>query len=268
MKAAWTGLVALIATGLALAPAAVAQAAPDTMASATASAATRPAIPAGYLAGQPPIDLLKLLPPPPAMGSAQAEADLTAYRPAAAGIGGPAWTKAVGQLNPASPAFFQQLSCALGRQLSREATPTAFVMIARAGVDFAGPMTVLKNHYARPRPFSIDKGKACDPITADGKGEKLGWAYPSGHAGIGWLWALILSDAAPGRAEALRAFGQETGDLRIACRVHWLSDVAYGRMLGGVLYKNISATPQYQADVIEAAAELAKLPPLEDPACL
>ena len=223
------------------------------------------ALPPGYLTGKPPVDILKLLPPPPVPGSAQDIADRVAYAASAGGVGGADWQAAVGQLNPTSPDFIKAISCAIGVQLSFQATPAAMAMVARAGVDLIGPMTTAKEHYARPRPFSTDKGLACDPIASDGIGKRLGWAYPSGHSGLGWLWALILSDAAPMRADAIRKFGMATGDLRVACRVHWLSDVANGRILATSVYQRIAAEPEYQADLARAVRELSAASPLVCP---
>lgn len=219
-------------------------------------------LPPGYLTGKPPVDILKLLPAPPVPGSAQGVADRAAYAASAAGINGPEWVAAVQQLSPSSPDFMAALSCAVGTRLSLQATPATMTMVARAGVDIIPPMVASKEHYARPRPFTTDKGAACDPISQDGIGARLGWSYPSGHSGIGWLWALILADAAPTHAGAIRAFGQATGDLRVACRVHWLSDVSNGRILATSVYQRIAAEPEYQADLARAVAELAAAPPL------
>ena len=262
MTVRWIVLAALVAGPV------VAQAPAMRPASTPASAMTAGAVPPGYLAGKPPVNILKLLPAPPALGSAQDIADRAAYVASAVGIGGPDWQAAIAQLNPSSPAFMAALSCASGTRLSLQVTPATMTMLARAGVDMVPPMVAAKEHYARPRPFTTDAGKpgggkACDPITSDGIGARLGWAYPSGHAGIGWLWALILSDAAPGHAAAIRSFGQATGDLRIACRVHWLSDVANGRILATSVYQRIAAEPEYRADLARAVAELAVAPPLD-----
>jgi acid phosphatase (class A) len=237
----------------------------DAKAKPAAAAPARQAMPPGYLTGKPPVDILKLLPPPPPVGSAQDIADKAAYVASAAGIGGAEWQAAIGQLSPSSPEFIKAISCAVGTQLSLEKTPAAMTMVARAGVDMIAPMTKAKEAYARPRPFTTDKGKACDPISDDGVGARLGYAYPSGHSGIGWLWALILSDAAPVRADAIRRFGMATGDLRVACRVHWLSDVANGRILATSVYQRIAAEPEYQADLKRAMAEIAAAPPLNCP---
>uniref|UniRef100_UPI00286DDDC3 acid phosphatase n=1 Tax=Sandarakinorhabdus sp. TaxID=1916663 RepID=UPI00286DDDC3 len=205
-------------------------------------------------------------PPPPAPGSAQARADTLIYKDSRREIGGPLWKKAQGQLSPSSPAFITQLSCALGAAISPAATPATFTLVRRAGTDIAPAIDTAKKYYARPRPFTTDGGKACDPASAEGKGKergaKLGFAYPSGHAAIGWLWGMILSDVRPERSAAILKFGQETGDLRMACRVHWLSDVTHGRLMATAFYQRIAATPEYQADVERARSEiaLAKVP--------
>ena len=115
-------------------------------------------------------------------------------------------------------------------------------------------------YYKRPRPFSTDRGKACDPDAAKDGGKALGFAYPSGHAAVGWLWGLILSDARPERSAALLKFGKATGDLRIACRVHWASDVTGGRLMATALYQQIADAADYKADLLKAKAELSLAP--------
>ena len=252
MRAILSGIVAA-----GLATAACAQTLPPAP---SAMAAMPRKVPPGYLTGKPPVEILKLLPPPPAPGSAQDLADRTVYAASAKDIGGADWQEAVAGLNPTSPAYFAKLSCAVGKVISPQTTPITMAMIARSGVDLTGPMSRAKNFYKRPRPFTTDKGPACDPITKDGIGAGLGFSYPSGHSGIGWLWALMLADANPTRADPIRAFGQHTGDLRIACRVHWLSDVAYGRILATAIYGRLTAEPEFQADLVRAADEIAKAP--------
>jgi acid phosphatase (class A) len=212
---------------------------------------------AGYITSQAAMSIVPLLPPPPAKNSPAEIADRYTYDVSAGGVGGPAWQAAIQQLSIRSPSFQQALSCAIGKQPG----PATQRLLARAAADFVPPMAAAKEKFGRNRPFTTDKGQACDPDAADGIGEALGKAYPSGHAGIGWLWALTLSEALPSRAQPIRTFGQATGDLRLACRVHWLSDITHGRMLATALYQKQAETESFKTDLAAATAELAAAAP-------
>ncbi|OYQ26780.1 hypothetical protein CHU93_11735 [Sandarakinorhabdus cyanobacteriorum] len=223
-------------------------------------AMTGSAAPAGYVERMQPLSMLRLLPPPPAAGSSEAEADEFVYRQSRKGIGGPEWQRAIGQLSVTSPSFVKAISCALGAQLSAETTPATMALLRRAGTDLGRAVFAAKEHYKRQRPFTTDGGKACDPDHAKDGGKPLGFAYPSGHAAVGWLWGLILSDARPARSTEILKFGKSTGDLRIACRVHWASDVVGGRLMATALYQRIEDTRDYKADLEKARAELSLAP--------
>ncbi len=225
---------------------------PSALPSTPMSAAPAP----GYLSAEAAMGIVRLLPPPPAKNSPAEIADRYTYAVSASGVGNADWKAAIAQLSIRSPSFQQALSCAIGKQPG----PATQALLTRAAADFVPPMAAAKDKFARDRPFTTDKGQACDPDAADGVGEALGKAYPSGHAGIGWLWALILSDALPGRAEAIRSFGQATGDLRLACRVHWLSDVTHGRILATALFQKQAETDAFKADLAAARTELAAAP--------
>lgn len=221
--------------------------------SAQAKDAMSPQLPQGYLPGEAALGIVSLLPPPPARNSPAEIADRYVYAVSASGVGGADWQAAIEQLSIRSPSFQKALGCAIGKTPG----PATQKLLARAAADFVPPMNAAKAKFNRNRPFTTDKGKACDPDAADGVGEALGKAYPSGHSGIGWLWGLILADALPARAETIRAFGKATGDLRIACRVHWLSDVTHGRILGTAIYQKQAETDDFKADLAAAQAELA-----------
>ena len=173
----------------------------------------------GYLVGQPPIDAVRLLPPPPETGSSQDAFDRTAAAAARVGVNGPAWEAAIREARIPDAAFMRSLSCAVGVQVSAEKTPAVQKLMMTLMSDFVVPMDQAKTTYKRARPFTTDGGPACDPLVAAGQGEKLGFSYPSGHAGIGWLLGLALSDAAPARSDAIRAWGANVGQHRVDCRV-------------------------------------------------
>jgi acid phosphatase (class A) len=219
-----------------------------------------PAAASGYLDDRSPLARLRLLPPPPDKGSDEEKADLFLYRESRKGIGGPAWRAAQGQLGIGSADYRKAVACALGAVIDEKTTPATMALLRRAGTDLAKSVFIAKDYYKRPRPFAGDNGKACDPDAAVNGGKALGYAYPSGHAAVGWLWGLVLSDVHPERSAALLKFGKATGDLRIACRVHWASDVTGGRLLATALYQQMADTADFKADVAKSRAELTLAP--------
>ena len=79
-----------------------------------------------------------------------------------------------------------------------------------------------KDHYKRARPFVLNKQPICTPD--DEKELMKSSSYPSGHAAVGWAWALILSGIAPEETDAILARGRAFGETRLIC--NWQSDVS------------------------------------------
>jgi acid phosphatase (class A) len=195
--------------------------------------------PAGYVGEKPLLTLMRLLPPPPEADSSEDKADRFLYGDSRRGIGGPEWKRAIGQLSVTSPSFVKEVSCALGAKIGPQSTPATMALLRRAGADLSRSVYAAKEYYKRARPFTTDNngkggGKACDPDAAVNGGKALGYAYPSGHAAVGWLWGMLLSDARPERSAALLKFGKSTGDLRIACRVLSQMVLATSGMSAGI----------------------------------
>ena len=83
-------------------------------------------------------------------------------------------------------------------------------------------------------------------------------SYPSGHAMTAWSWGLILAEAVPARADAVLVLGKDSGDSRMICGVHFISDVEAGRTLGSAMVSRLHATPAFAADLKKAKRELAR----------
>ena len=112
-----------------------------------------------------------------------------------------------------------------------------------------------KEHYQRRRPFLVEEGPICiareDWLVAQG-------SYPSGHAASGWLWALVLSELAPDRADALMTRGRAYGESRVVCGVHYVSDIEAGRAVAAATLSRLRIDPAFRADMETARQELAR----------
>ena len=71
-------------------------------------------------------------------------------------------------------------------------------------------------------------------------------------------WALMLSELAPGRAEALLARGRAFGESRNVCNVHWRSDIIAGRMAGAAAFARLQTNSEFQAAMDAAGADIAR----------
>jgi acid phosphatase (class A) len=181
--------------------------------------------------------------------------DPRTYLPALAGKDGRAWKRAVSQARVRSPAVAGQIMCAIGARVDPAPTSAFGRLMQRSAITLSQASEQSKATWNRDRPYIGEKGAVtCDPDANFGTQSP---GYPSGHAGIGWMWGLMLSQLAPERTNQLLAWGAELGENRIACRVHYPSDVAAGRMLGAALLARMQGDPAFRADMEAARAEIA-----------
>ncbi|WP_244222608.1 acid phosphatase [Cupriavidus lacunae] len=215
----------------------------------------RPGVPAGYLAADARPDSLKLLPAPPAQGSAALAADEDAARQAGTLRGSPRWQMAGEDAVLTFPQAASAFSCALGVPVSEKETPYLNILLRRSLVDAGLSTYKAKDHYQRTRPFVATRTQMCTPAEA-AKLEKDG-SYPSGHSAIGWAWALILAEVEPARANEILARGRAFGQSRVVCNVHWQSDVNEGRMMAAATVARLHGDPTFRADLEQARREVA-----------
>lgn len=209
----------------------------------------------GYLErGQMP-DSRALLPAPPAAGSARAAADLEAHRAARALRDGPRGLLARRDVVLAFPAAADTFACALDVQVSEAQTPHLNMLLRRTLLDAGLSTYAAKEHYKRQRPYVVLGEPTCEPaeeqkLTKDG-------AYPSGHAALGWAWALALVEVAPDRADRILSRGREFGQSRVVCGYHWQSDVDAGREVGAAAIARLQSNETFRAQIALAKTEVA-----------
>ncbi|MBK5517248.1 phosphatase PAP2 family protein [Pseudomonas sp. TH10] len=213
-----------ILTGLAIAGFALA--APDSSTRVTGSENVpeiRPGLLAGYLGKDLP-DSHLLLPPPPAMDSSAFNNDQAVSRASQQLRDTPRYTQAVKDADLSFPAAASTFSCALGISINQKDTPRLYVLLRRTMTDAGLATYGAKNYYSQVRPFVYFKEATCTP--SDEGGLRKDGSYPSGHTSVGWAWALVLSELAPDRTNALLARGRAYGEVvwcatRIGRAIFW-----------------------------------------------
>ncbi|HEY3276829.1 MAG TPA: phosphatase PAP2 family protein [Syntrophorhabdaceae bacterium] len=191
---------------------------------------------------------------PPAGTSAAFAADEEAYRATRKLRGTPRWdlARTDGDLRTAgAPHAF---SCAIDAPITAEATPRLFNLMARARIDASRTVSRAKDQYPRTRPFIFYGDSTCAP--ADQIYLRRNGSYPSSHAAAGWMWALILAEIVPDRAERIFERGIAFGESRMICGVHWQSDVNAGFILGAAVTARLHGDPDFLKELAAAREEI------------
>jgi acid phosphatase (class A) len=211
----------------------------------------RPGYVAGYLRPNQLPDSIAMLPPPPAPGSALHAADQERYAAMRKWRDTPRWQQATADAELRFPPAASHFSDVLGIAISEEATPHLNMLLRRIRMDASRASDNAKDHYNRERPFMVTREASCTPkekLKAD--------SYPSGHASIGWAWALALAEIAPDRADAILQRGLDFGMSRVVCGAHWMSDVEAGRIVGASTVSRLHADPVFVAQMAFARKEI------------
>jgi len=191
------------------------------------------------------------LPPPPTTGSAAFSADEETYTSTRKLRDTQRWILATKDADLTFPNAAETFSCALGMPISQEATPHLNMLIRRVRADASRANDRAKDLYKRQRPYLAHADASCTP-----KEKHKDDSYPSGHASIGWAWALVLAEIAPDRADAIFARGLAFGESRVVCGVHWRSDIEAGRVVGASTVSRLHTDPVFAAQLDLARKEI------------
>ena len=211
----------------------------------------------GYLPQNSLPNSLELLSPPPNTSSTAFSLDIETAEATFLLRGKPRWNLAARDADLNFPAAASIYSCALGVPISKKETPRLYTLLHRTLTDVGLATYRAKNHYQRPRPFTVNNQPMCTPHIEEGL--RNDGSYPSGHTAAGWAWALILSEVAPERRDQLVARGIEYGKSRSICNVHWLSDIQASQIIGSAAVAQLHTDPVFRADLRAAALEVKAL---------
>ncbi|OGS11446.1 MAG: hypothetical protein A2234_04265 [Elusimicrobia bacterium RIFOXYA2_FULL_58_8] len=192
---------------------------------------------AGHYLAIPALDL-GAVPAAPAPGSAKDLADFEALFAWQAGRTQDDCTRARAEMEHSYEVFFGKITPFISPQ------PAAVrEFFGNVGEDSVAAHRYMKDIYKRPRPFLRDERlKPCIARVS-------GYAYPSGHATMSRLFALILGDLVPSRRREFLARADEAALNRVIGGVHHPTDIEAGRILANELYRNLSKAPEFAADM-------------------
>ena len=176
--------------------------------------------------------------PPPAPGSAADQADLAALRDWQARRTAAECARAASEARATYEEIFGKLS-----PFPQPLPEAAAKLFLRVHTEADVAVSWEKDRFQRPRPFKRD------PALQPCLGKIGGLAYPSGHATIARLFALILADLQPQRRQEFLARANEAAEDRVIGGVHHPSDIEAGKRLGAALYARFRESPAFDADL-------------------
>jgi len=210
--------------------------------------------PQGYLDAASMPDTTVILPQAPVKGTARYDADRKIFLRTRKLKGSARWQMAVNDNDYSTPAVAKDFSCALGVTIDPGEESHLATLISRIGIDLSHADRDAKNFNRRLRPFLIDKGETCVPITPE---FAKSYDYPSGHATYSWGLGLVLAEIAPDRATQILARARAYGESRVVCGVHNASAVDAGRTEASIVIAALHSSAEFRADVEAARSELA-----------
>jgi acid phosphatase (class A) len=208
----------------------------------------------GYLATDP-ASIAALMPPPPADGSQAAKDDLEMFHAFNDHPSTERWQTAVGDDLTVYDRFSEQL----GLPLDRLHLPSLVRLLNRASADALAVTAEAKKRFPRPRPYQVMQLKrVCGMPKAPSpqKGSIQGASYPSGHAVVSWVAALVMSESAPASAQAIVGRAVSYGDSRVVCGLHFPSDVEAGHKLASAIVARLFENPDFVRDLKCARREV------------
>jgi acid phosphatase (class A) len=216
----------------------------------------KPGIMAGYLEFKQLPNSVALLPAPPVDGSTAFILDTEISKTYLEQSDTAAWKQAQIDAELYFPEALESFSSAAAFPISEEKTPNLYILLRRTLGDASLSTYAAKKQYMRPRPFMVNNKPTCTPELED---HLKDGSYPSGHAAIGWAWALVLAEIFPERTNHIIERGRSYGQSRVVCNVHWQSDVNEGRFIGAATVARLHANPMFQADLKAAKKDVSRI---------
>lgn len=195
-------------------------------------------------------DILMLLPPPPADGSAEQKAEIRILKHVTDNRTDAEKAAAQSQII----LDFFTFSPVIGDWFKKESLPKTYAFFLKVEKTTKTVTNIGKNHWKRKRPFDYEPS-----INVLKKETSL--SYPSGHSSRGMVYASVLSEIFPDKKDELLKFGFNVGWNRIIAGVHYPSDVMTGRITGMAIARDLMKNQVFLKDLEEVKKEIKSVMP-------
>lgn len=190
-------------------------------------------------------ELSKALPPPPQSGSTQQKSDEQTLLMLQSKRTKTDCERANSEALVDFDAFFRKPS----GPLTKDELDQIRSLITEVDQDAYYFINKLKKEYPRERPFLyVAKLQPCVP-----KEKTL--AYPSGHAAVSALIAMVAGDIFPAKAESLKHRAELIANDRVLGGVHHPSDIASGKIIASAIYEKLQKTKLFREAIQKTKRE-------------
>ena len=192
------------------------------------------------------IDLTMILPPPPANDSAQTKAELGEVLTLQVTRTPEMVASAVADAEENVWRFAN----VMGPKFNKETLPKFSAFFDRVVATEGAVVDPAKDVWKRPRPHQLsDLVKPAVKLSSSG-------SWPSGHATVGTMMGIILSDMVPEKRAEIMARAAEYAHNREVGGIHYASDVEMGKISGSVIAAVLLNRDDFKAEYDVAKAEL------------
>ncbi|TIU50936.1 MAG: phosphatase PAP2 family protein [Mesorhizobium sp.] len=192
------------------------------------------------------VDLTMILPPPPANDSAETKAELGEVLTMQVTRTPEMEARAIADAEENVWRFAD----VMGPDFNKDKLPKFSAFFDRVVETEGAVVDPAKGVWKRPRPHQLsDLVKPVVKLSSSG-------SWPSGHATVGTIMGIILSDMVPEKRAQIMARAAEFAHNRIVGGIHYPSDVEMGKISGSVIAAVLLNREDFKAEYEVARAEL------------
>ncbi len=192
------------------------------------------------------VELIDLIPMPPAKDSATTLAEIAAYHAMETTRTDEQAKFAIADDDETVFRFLE----GMGMKLDPAKVPMAAKFFERVAATEGATVDPAKKIFARPRPPVVDPTiKPLIKLSSSG-------AYPSGHATLGMLFGITLAKMIPEKKDEFMARAIQYGQSRFVVGVHYASDLEASKMAGAAVGNAMLHNADFLKEMESAKAEL------------